>query len=436
MRLRWAVAAAVACTALLAGCVSSGTSNAGGSGGGGNKTVTVWSWFVESTMQKAIKAYEKAHPGVTVNYTYYNYDPQFITALKAAAKSGTLPDIIGLQPGSLTQQYRPYLESLNSLAAKTWGSNWEQKIYPVDLEQMRMGNPAGNDNFYMIPHESQVLAIWYNKDIFAKLHITVPTTLAELISDSKKLKSAGYLPMYQGAAGAWQNENVFLMLANQVSKGITDQAQAGKVPWTAPAFVTAMNTWHTLFTSGVFQSGALGAEAYPTGAQLFAAGKVGMMALGSWWLQESELTPRPPLVDDLKAFGFFQFPAIKAGGQPGAVVGGVDVGYGLTKNGAKNPQAWKFLSSLVDGPAGQAALTDINDLPAFKGISLPSNIGPNVKSLYSQFNTLLPTAVNQRFSSPVVENALDNALAGVAAGKQSTAQALASIEKAQQGSGG
>ena len=218
MRLRWALAASALCCAMLvAGCVSSGGSTASSSSGG--KTVTVWSWFVESTMQKAIKAYEKAHPGVTVNYTYYNYDPQFITALKAAAKSGTLPDIIGLQPGSLTQQYRADLTPVNTLAAKTWGSSREQKIYPVDLQQMRMGNPAGNSNVYIIPDESQVLAIWYNKQIFAKLHISVPTTMAGLIADAKKIKAAGYIPMYQGAAGAWQNENVFLMLASTGSAG-------------------------------------------------------------------------------------------------------------------------------------------------------------------------------------------------------------------------
>ena len=56
--------------------------------------------------------------------------------------------------------------------------------------------------------------------------------------------------------------------------------------------------------------------------------------------------------------------------------------------------------------------------------------------MYGQFNTLLPSAVNQRFVSPVVENALDNALAGVASGKQSAAQALASVESAQRSSGG
>ena len=34
--------------------------------------------------------------------------------------------------------------------------------------------------------------------------------------------------MFQGAADGWQNENVFLMLANQFSPGIVDKAQAGE----------------------------------------------------------------------------------------------------------------------------------------------------------------------------------------------------------------
>ncbi len=65
--------------------------------------VTVWSWFIQSTMKESIEAFNKAHPNITVNYTYYNYSPEYITALKAAAASGSLPDVIGLQPGSLTQ---------------------------------------------------------------------------------------------------------------------------------------------------------------------------------------------------------------------------------------------------------------------------------------------------------------------------------------------
>jgi Bacterial extracellular solute-binding protein len=70
------------------------------------KQITVWSWFISSTMAKSIKAFEEKNPGLEVKYTYYNYSPEYITSLKAAAASNSLPDIIGLQPGSLTQQYR------------------------------------------------------------------------------------------------------------------------------------------------------------------------------------------------------------------------------------------------------------------------------------------------------------------------------------------
>ena len=89
--------------------------------GAENKEITVWSWFISSTMEKSIKAFEEKNPGLKVKYTYYNYSPQYITALKAAGASNSLPDIVGLQPGSLTQQYREQLVALNSYAAKEWG---------------------------------------------------------------------------------------------------------------------------------------------------------------------------------------------------------------------------------------------------------------------------------------------------------------------------
>ncbi|WP_020575249.1 ABC transporter substrate-binding protein [Actinopolymorpha alba] len=429
-------AAVAAVGSLLAGCVgtsnkpSSTTTSSGDKGD--SQTVTVWSWFVKSTMDKAIKAYEKANPGVTINYSYYNYDPEYLTALKTAARSGTLPDVIGLQPGSLTQQYRSQLAPLQDLAAKSFGSDWEKQLAPVNLQQMRLGNPEGDKNYYMVAHESQVLCVWYNREAFAKLKLSVPTTFDELVAVSKKLRANSYLPMYQGAAGAWQNENVFLILANQLRRGITDDAQAGKVQWTAPELVEAMTAWRRLFTDGVFQDGALGAQAYPTGAQLFGAGKVGMMTLGSWWLQQAQLDPPiPPLTQDLKGFDYFDFPAIHAGGKPGAVVGGIDVGYGLTKNGEKKAHAWKFLASLVNGDAGKAALVDVNDLPAFNGVQLPGSVSPHVTELYDRLVKQLPDAVNQRFASPSVQTALDNALAAVAAGQQQPKAALAKVQAAQ-----
>ena len=316
------------------------------------KQVTVWSWFVQSTMQKSIIAFEKTHPGIKVKYTYYNYSPEYITALKAAAASDSLPDLIGLQPGSLTQQYRSQLRSLNARAAKQWGAGWQDKIFPVNRKQMLMGNPAGDANDYILPQKSQDLVIWYNTKIFAKLGLWVPKSDGGVIAVAHALSKNGYIPMFQGAADGWQNENVFLMLANQRAPGLIDKAQAGQAKWTSPELVQAMTDWRALFTDGVFQQGALGAHTYPTGAQLFSQGRVGMMALGSWWMQESKFPP--PLsqyVQNMDGFDFFYMPALKGSDHASPPVGGIDIGYGLTKNGAQNPAAWTFLASLINGAA-------------------------------------------------------------------------------------
>ncbi len=393
--------------------------------------VTVWSWFIQSTMEKSIAAFEEKHPGVTVNYTYYNYSPEYITALKAAAASGSLPDVIGLQPGSLTQQYREQLEPLNDRAAATWGADWADKVFPVNKKQMLMGNPAGDENYYIVPQESQVLCIWYNRKIFEQLGLTVPATYDDLKAAAAKLTSAGYIPMFQGAADGWQNENVFLMIANQFEPGIVEKAQYGEAPWSSPALVEAMGAWKGLFDDGVFQEGALGAHAYPTGAQLFAQGRVGMMALGSWWMQESKFPP--PLsefVQDMAGFDFFQLPPLKAGNPASPPVGGIDIGYGLTKNGADNPDAWTFLAELTNGVGLQQALNDLNDLPAFDGHAPQGDISEHVQQLSARFMEALPKAENQRFASPAVAEALDNALAGVAAGDLEVAAALASVQAA------
>lgn len=393
------------------------------------KDITVWSWFISSTMEKSIKAFEEKNPDLKVKYTYYNYSPQYLTALKAAAASNSLPDIIGLQPGSFTQQYRDHLVSLNTYAAKEWGDDWASKVFPVALKQLTMGNPANDSNYYLLPQECQVLVIWYNKEIFKKLGLAVPQTYQQLVETAKKLSSSGYIPLYQGAADGWQNENVFLMIANQLAPGLAERAQGGKAPWTSPDLLSAMEAWSKLFKDHVFQEGALGARAYPTGAQLFAQGRVGMMALGSWWMQESKFPP--PLsafVQNMNGFDFFYFPALKEGGQVSPPVGGIDIGYGLTKNGAKNAGAWKFLASLVRGEALQQALNDLNDLPSFTGFEPQGDITPNIKQMYDRFVADLPHAENQRIAHPEIADELDNVLAGVASGTVSPQDALKRVQ--------
>ena len=191
-----------------------------------------------------------------------------------------------------------------------------------------------------------------------------------------------------------------------------------------------MKAWKGLFDDGVFQQGALGAHAYPTGAQLFAQGKVGMMALGSWWMQESKFPP--PLsefVQNMDGFDFFYLPPIGSGNAASPPVGGIDIGYGLTKR-RQNETAWTFLASLTNGDGLQEALNDLNDLPAFVGHEPMGDVSDHVKQMSARFMADLPKAENQRFAAPAVAEALDNALAGVAGGTIEPQAALAAVQAA------
>lgn len=39
------------------------------------QTVTIWSWFIASTVEKSVRALEATDPNIVVKYTYYNYSP-------------------------------------------------------------------------------------------------------------------------------------------------------------------------------------------------------------------------------------------------------------------------------------------------------------------------------------------------------------------------
>lgn len=392
--------------------------------------VSIWTWTpIPRTIEKMIAAVETENPDIKVNYTNYNYNPEYLAALAAGAGANNLGDVLGLQPGSLTQQYRDYLVDLAPYAEAAWGEGWEEKIYGIDAAQMRLGNPEGDDGVYIIPVESQIINIIYNTKIFAELGITPPATWQELIDISHKLTENGYAPLYFGGADGWQHVNVYLMLATQYGDQVY-AAQDGSGKWTDENLVKAMEAYKSMFTDGIMQVGALSNNSYPDGVNLFTAGKVGMMALGSWWWQEHTAPNPVPLVADW-SFDSFYLPAYEEGGNASPAIGGMDFGYGISKSCKDPDAAWKVLSSFAAGAANQEAINDLNNLPAFKGIVPQGEIDANIKAQIEAYSAKLDEAKNQRIASPEIENALQNALQGVAAGQLEPLAALEEIQKVQ-----
>jgi hypothetical protein len=72
--------------------------------------VSIWTWTpIPRTIEKMITAVEAENPDIKISYTNYNYNPEYLAALAAGAGANNMGDVLGLQPGSLTQRYRDYL---------------------------------------------------------------------------------------------------------------------------------------------------------------------------------------------------------------------------------------------------------------------------------------------------------------------------------------
>lgn len=428
---------------LLAGCGSSDKSTdtkdkAGRSESSASTNISLWTWSpITRTAEKMISAFEEANPNISIDYTNYNYNPEYLQALSAASASDNMPDIIGLQPGSLTQTYSDYLIDLSEYAKEEWGDDWTSVYDNVTQSQLTLGNAEGDEGYYILPIETQDIYVEYNKTLFDQLKIKVPTTYDELVSASKTLRDAGYAPLFFGGADGWQHVNLLIMCTSQISDTLFDECQNGEKVWTCDEIKQAMTNYLKLFDDGVMQDGSLSSTSYSDGTSLFLAGQTGMMLLGSWWAQEYTADEVSDSVANWD-YDYFYLPAISSGLSDSKPIGGVDFGYGITKN-CKNPDAaWKALASFAAGDGAQQIANDMNN-----HLSYP-NIEPNTADMVkrdgldaavAEFNKsgkdIAGGLVNQRIAEATVETAIQEAMQGLVGGTYTVDQAAAHIQEAQ-----
>ena len=401
-------------------------------------SVSLWTWSpITRTAEKMIDAFEKANPDITIDYTNYNYNPEYLQALSAASASDNLADIVGLQPGSLTQTYSDYLIDLSDYAKAEWGDDWTSVYDNVTQSQLQLGNKDGDDGHYILPIETQDIYVEYNKTLFEQLGLKVPTTYDELVEVSKTLRDNGYAPLFFGGADGWQHVNLLLMCTSQISDTLFDECQNGEKAWTCDEMKQAMTNYKKLFDDGVMQDGSLSSTSYSDGTTLFLAGQAGMMLLGSWWAQEYTSEDVSDAVANWD-YDYFYLPALEEGLSDSKAIGGVDFGYGITKN-CENPDlAWKALVSFATGEGAQEIANDMNNHLSYPNIEPDTSAmveRDGLQNVVDEFNRsgkdVAAGLVNQRIAEPTIETAIQEAMQGLIGGTYSVDEATQHIQDAQ-----
>ena len=162
------------------------------------------------------------------------------------------------------------------------------------------------------------LSIAYNKDIFAKLGLKIPTTLDELLAMVPKIKAEGLQPMSLNAKDGWPNGDLWfsqLAYTDPNAKALRS-AEAGKGPWDAPPLLTAATNVQKMQAAGLFSSNAASLD-FVTAYTEFATGKSAMLyPVGNFGT---------PVIDSISKgnikYGLFPFPPAAGGVTPRATGG-------------------------------------------------------------------------------------------------------------------
>lgn len=189
--LRKSAVVAAASAGLVSGLAALPTSSyAAGSGGEAaaisaalkqRTTLTVWAWAPQS--KQIVKAFEKKYPKVKINLVNVGTATTEYTKLGNAIKAGSgAPDIAQIEYYALPQfSLQGALANLNSFgfgslkkqfAPAVWGS--------VDIGGKLVG----------LPQDTGPMALFYNKTVFDKYGLGVPTTWAQYLADAQKLHAA------------------------------------------------------------------------------------------------------------------------------------------------------------------------------------------------------------------------------------------------------
>ena len=207
MRKRQIAAAAMLLTGamLLAGCSGSGNSPADSAKvntnpDGQGKTLTLWNYEDPTSAMgiawnEAIKQFE-SETGATVKYEAKSFE-QIRSTASQVLNSNAAPDILEYNKGNATAGLLSSQGLLTDLTPAVKAYGWDTKLAPSlqTTASYDAKGVMGSGNWYGIPNYGEYVEVYYNKDMFAKYNIAVPTTLRRVRGRAEDLQGRGVTPL-------------------------------------------------------------------------------------------------------------------------------------------------------------------------------------------------------------------------------------------------
>ncbi|GAA2403471.1 extracellular solute-binding protein [Nonomuraea africana] len=254
------------------------------------KTLTLWHYEgPDSAMAKAwaeaIKKFEATHPGVKVKFEEKGFEAMQKTASQVL-NSDAAPDLTEYNKGNATAGALAKAGLLTDLSAEAAKRGWD-KLLTGSLQTTARYDERGimgSGNWYGVPNYGEFVMVYYNKELFEKAGLEVPTTFEEFTKVMDAFVAKDQTPLAMAGA-EYPAQQVFYQLA--LSKAQRPWVNAyqlyqGKTDFKGPELTYAAQTMADWVKKGYISKDAAGLKAQDMG-DAFMAGKFPMMVSGSWW---------------------------------------------------------------------------------------------------------------------------------------------------------
>ena len=233
-------------------------------------TLSILSWYNETSSAPVIDGFKAKYPNVTVDYTYAPPVADYIEKLSTQLYTGTAPDVFYMA-----------LENREALTTGNYCMDLSGEPYMLDDTI-----PDAVKNMYpnCAAVDCWVGGLFYNKDIFAACGITEePKNWEEFLNVCQILQDNGYVPLMDNCQDAAVNFVAPLFGAETVAKDpdFTKKVFAGEAKfvdgWTKP-----YEMLKELVDKGYLNADMVGISGDDLAVQ-FATEQVAMIIAGSWY---------------------------------------------------------------------------------------------------------------------------------------------------------
>lgn len=215
---------------------------------------------------------------------------------------------------------------------------------------------------YAIPTQQSTAIMYYNKAIFDKYGLEVPTTYDEYVQICDTLKENGVTPvaLASTADDAWLVSQYIQQLSDGIKgEDIFNSIKDGTGKWNDEGMVEAGKLFQEEVNKGYFEDGFTGVSREEAQLQ-FANGQTAMYFNGCWEISNLDKKENAAEAENISCF---LMPAVNEE-YAGVEVGSVDTSYAITKNCKNVDAAVALLKYMTNEESTSLLLYDYGRIPS------------------------------------------------------------------------